>query len=127
MRVGAGPVAQIPETVCLAVGDERAVVVRVGAEIRAFRNRCAQGDADLAGADVTDGLITCSVHRRRYRVADGARIGSSEKLERLPVEIVSGEAFVLMPDADPTVRPNRLLATDRDDTWPNGIQRPTGQ
>jgi nitrite reductase/ring-hydroxylating ferredoxin subunit len=111
----------------LAIGDERAVVVRVGAEIRAYRNRCAQGDADLAGANVTDGLITCRVHRWNYRATDGVRIGSSQKLERLPVEIVSGEAFVMMPDDNATDRPDRLLAADRDDTWPNGMQRPTGQ
>lgn len=127
MRVGAGPISQIPETECVAIGDERAVVVRVGGEIRAYRNRCAQGDSNLTGAEVNDGLITCRAHQWHYRVADGARAGSSQKLERLPVEIVSGEAVVMMPDADTTDRPGRLLAADRDDTWPNGIQRPTGQ
>ena len=85
------------------------------------------GEADLVGAQVTAGLVACGAHQQHYSVADGAQIESNQKLERLPVEIVGGRAFVMMPDDDPTERPARLLATDRDDTWPNGIQRSTGR
>ena len=127
MRIGAGPAAGIPETGCVAIGDSRAVVVRVGSEVRAYRNRCSQGGADLGGAGVDDGIVTCGAHQTRFRVSDGVQIGSRRKLERLPVEVVNGEVFVMMPDADPGERPERLLAADRDATWPNGIERPTGQ
>ena len=127
MRVAAGRVAQIPDTECLAVADERAIAVRVGREIRAYRNRCSHGEADLVGAQVADGLVACGAHQQHYSVADGAQIGSNQKLERLPVEIAGGRAFVMMPDGDPTDRPERLLAGDRDDTWPNGMQRPTAR
>ena len=124
MRIAVGNVADIPFDTCVAIGDGRAIVVRVGDEIRAYRNRCSHLDAALAGAPVRDGLITCPVHQWRYRATDGARPDSSHKLEPFPVAMVNGEAFVMMPQADGSRRRDRLLATDRDDTWPNGITRP---
>lgn len=124
MRVSAGSVALIDDTSCVPVGDARAIVIRIGDEIRAFRNHCVRHGASLADAVVSDGIITCPVDDWCYRVTDGQHVDSSMKLERLPVEIVDGEAFVMMPATDPAERPRRLLADDRDDTWPNGLQRP---
>ena len=40
-----------PTIECVAVGDGRAVVVRVGDELRAFENRCLHQDSLLAGGD----------------------------------------------------------------------------
>ncbi len=121
MRVSVGRVADISDAECVAVGDGRAIVVRVHGEIRAYRNRCANGGAPLGGTPVHNGVLTCPVHQWKYRVDDGVQLGSSRKLERLPVEVTNGEAFVLLPNADAPGRPARLLATDRDDTWPNGF------
>ena len=49
MRVPVGAIASVPDTECVAVGDGRAVVVRVGGELRAFENRCAHQESPIAG------------------------------------------------------------------------------
>ncbi len=112
MRVSIGPVAGVSEATCIAVGDGRAIVVRVGGEIRAYRNRCAHQEAPLAGGWVRDGVLTCPLHFWRYRVDDGAHVGSSAKLEPFPVDIVDGEAFVLLPEETES-RPLREQLLDR--------------
>ena len=48
MRVPVGPVADVPDDECVAVGDGQAVVVRVGDELRAFENRCLHQESPLA-------------------------------------------------------------------------------
>lgn len=124
MRIAVGLVADIPLDTCVAIGDGRAIVVRVGEDLRAYRNRCAHQDAALAGAPVRDGAITCPVHQWRYRATDGSHTESSHKLEPFPVAMINGEAFVMLPEADESRPRQRLLANDRDDTWPNGLARP---
>ncbi|MEO6571344.1 MAG: Rieske (2Fe-2S) protein [Ilumatobacteraceae bacterium] len=117
-----GPVADIAEHVCVAVGDDRAVVVRVDGEIRAYRNRCLHQDAPLAGGWVRDRVLSCPLHFWRYRVDDGQLVGSARRLERFVVDVVDGHAFVLVPDADPapSLRDQllaRARAYDRDEAW----------
>ena len=124
MRVPVGPVDDVPDDRCVAVGDGRAVVVRVGGELRAFENRCLHQDSLLAGGIVRNGVLSCPLHFWRYRVADGALIGSKRSLPRFPIDVVDGEAFVLLPDAartgslreqlldtSPRLRPRRGLAS----------------
>lgn len=106
----------------MAVGGGRAVVVRVGDELRAYDNRCLHQDSPLDGAQVRDGVLSCPFHFWRYRVADGRLIGSRRALERFPVDIVDGEAFVLLPDlATPVSLRRQLLARageyDRARAW----------
>lgn len=123
MRIAVGKVADIPSDTCLPIGDGQAIVVRVGTEVRAYRNRCAHQDAPLGNVPVRDGVITCPVHQWRYRVADGSHTGSSQKLEPLPIEVFNGDLFVMIPPVDSSRGRQRLLARDRDDTWPNGLDR----
>lgn len=101
MRVPIGPAAAVSDATCVAVGDGRAIVVRVGNEIRAYENRCLHQDSRLEGAWVRDGVLSCPLHFWRYRVDDGTHIGTNGKLARFPVEVVDGEAFVLIPDPEP--------------------------
>ncbi len=112
MRIPIGPITAISDTTCVAVGDGRVVVIRVGDEIRAYRNRCVHQDAPLEGGWVHRGVLSCPLHFWRYRVDDGSHIGSSAKLERFPVDVVGGDAFVLVPDADEP-RPLREQLLDR--------------
>lgn len=98
MRVSLGPIADISESTCVAAGDERAVVFRIGDQIRAYRNRCVHQDSPLAGGWIRDGVLSCPLHFWRYRADDGRHIGTTQSLERYPVEIVDGEAFVEVPD-----------------------------
>lgn len=122
MRVGVGPVASVSDATCVAVGDGRAIVVRVGGELRAYENRCLHQDSRLEGAWVRDGVVSCPLHFWRYRVDDGTHLGGRGALTRYPVEIIDGEAFVVLPDPDPprSLR-DELLARartyDRDQAW----------
>lgn len=122
MRVPVGPVDAVPADRCVAVGDGRVVVVRVGDELRAFENRCLHQDSELDGGIVRDGVLSCPLHFWRYRADDGSLIGSTRSLPRFPVDIVDGAAFVLVPDPDPdSPLRQRLLdrarGYDRDTAW----------
>jgi 3-phenylpropionate/trans-cinnamate dioxygenase ferredoxin subunit len=122
VRVRVGPVQSVSDTECTAVPGGRAVVVRVGDELRAFENRCLHQESPIAGARVRNGVLSCPLHFWRYHVADGKLIGSRRSLERFPIEVVDGEAFVLLPDPEPDIPlRQRLLARaetyDRETAW----------
>ena len=123
MRVPVGPVADVPEDRCVAVGDGRVVVVRVGRELRAFENRCLHQNSLLADGIVRNGVLSCPLHFWRYRVDDGSLIGSKRSLPRFPIDVVDGEAFVLVADASepPGSLREQLLdrarTYDRDEAW----------
>ncbi len=122
MRVALGPVTAIPDDHCEAVGGGRAVVVRVGDSVCAYRNRCAHQDAALAGGIVRGGVLSCPLHFWRYHVDTGQLIGSRQRLDSYPVTIVDGEAFVELPDPPPpkSMREQlleRARAYDRQQAW----------
>jgi nitrite reductase/ring-hydroxylating ferredoxin subunit len=122
MRVPVGPIADVPDDRCVAVGDGRVVVVRVGDELRAFENRCLHQDSLLAEGRVRNGVLACPLHFWRYRVDDGSLIGSKRSLPRFPIDVVDGQAFVLVPEAPPSgsLREqllDRARTYDRDAAW----------
>jgi apoptosis-inducing factor 3 len=122
MRVPVGPVAGMPDDRCVAIGDGRVVVVRVNGELRAFQNRCLHQDSSLDGGTVRNGVLSCPLHFWRYRVEDGSLIGSQRSLPRYPIDVVNGEAFVLVPDPPPerSLREqllDRAHTYDRDQAW----------
>jgi 3-phenylpropionate/trans-cinnamate dioxygenase ferredoxin subunit len=104
-RVPIGPVGDVPSDRCVAVGDGLAVAMRVGDEVCAYRNECLHQDSPLAGGLVRDGVLMCPLHFWRYDARTGRVTSGRRKLERFPVEIVDGEAIVLLPDE----RPRRSL------------------
>ncbi len=97
-RIALGPVAAIPADECIAAADDRIVVVRVGDDVRAFRNRCLHQDAPLAGGWVRRGVLSCPLHFWRYDVSTGRVRGGTGCLDRFDVEIVDGDAFAFVPD-----------------------------
>lgn len=100
-RVALGAVAQIPDDAAVAVADGRAIAVRVGEEVRVYRNRCLHQDAPLAGGWVRDGILSCPLHFWRYDVRSGVQRDGSGCLERFDVEYDDGVAFALLPAEQP--------------------------
>ena len=122
MRVALGMVADISDSMCVSAGGERAIVFRIGDEVRAYRNRCVHQDSALAGGWIRDGVLSCPLHFWRYRADDGRHIGTTMVLEQYPVEIVDGKAFVEVPDPPPPTSLRQQLlerahAYDRDEAW----------
>ena len=114
MRVRVGPVDWVPTDSCVAVGDGRAVVVRVGSRVHAFRNQCIHQDSELHGGIVRDGVLSCPFHFWRYKVETGELIGAQRQLPRYAVDVVDGVAWVLIPDeAPPMPLRESLLARAR--------------
>jgi 3-phenylpropionate/trans-cinnamate dioxygenase ferredoxin subunit len=131
VRVRVGPVLSVSDSECTVIAEGRAVVVRLGDELRAFENRCLHQESPLDGARVRNGVLSCPLHFWRYHVSDGRLIGSKRALQHFPIDIVDGEAFVLLPDPEPDIPlRQRLLARaeayDRDQAWqadqPQGVR-----
>jgi nitrite reductase/ring-hydroxylating ferredoxin subunit len=122
VRVDVGPATAIPESTCVPVAGGAVVVVRLGAELRAYRNRCLHQDSPLEGGWVRDGVISCPLHFWRYRFDDGAHIGGRGGLERFPVRVEDGVVVVEVPDPAPapSLRAQlleRARSYDRDRAW----------
>jgi nitrite reductase/ring-hydroxylating ferredoxin subunit len=100
-RVRIGQVADVPSDRCVAVGDGLAIAVRVGDDVCAYRNQCLHQDSPLAGGIVRDGVLMCPLHFWRYDARSGRVTTGTVGLDRFPVEIVDGEAVVLVPDEPP--------------------------
>lgn len=101
MRVPIGPVPDVPDDRCTAVGDGRVVVVRLGDEVRAYRNRCLHQESPLAGGWVRDGVLSCPLHFWRYDVSTGRLRNGDGCLERFAVEYEGGVAHVIVPEDAP--------------------------
>jgi nitrite reductase/ring-hydroxylating ferredoxin subunit len=122
VRVPIGPVTAVPDDGCVAIAGGTAVVLRVGDEVCAYRNRCLHQDSPLAGGIVRDGVLSCPLHFWRYRADSGQLIGTRRALERFAVEVVDGQAFVDLPDPPPPMPLREQLLQrargyDRDAAW----------
>jgi nitrite reductase/ring-hydroxylating ferredoxin subunit len=112
VRLSLGFVGDISELTCTAAGDGRAIVFRVGDEVRAFQNRCIHQDSQLAGGWIRDGVLSCPLHFWRYRADDGRHIGTSKALVQYLVEVIDGQVFVEVPD-DPVPQSLRQQLLER--------------
>ncbi len=112
--------ADLPPDRAVAVADGRAVLVRVGDEVFAYRNECLHQASPLHGGLVKEGILTCPLHFWRYDATTGAKCGQlGLQLESYPVEVVSGSVRIRLPDPPParSMR-ERLLAHAED--WNRG-------
>ena len=126
VRISAGRVADIPADRCVAVGDGRAVVVRVGERVVAFRNRCLHQDSPLADGRVLTGRLICPMHFWRYHLPDGEHVGGGGRLPSYPVEVVDGEAFVDLPPPAPSRSLRQIMLAHARD-WDRGDRRAPGR
>ena len=54
------------------IGEEKILLVRDGAEVRAYAAACPHAGAPLEEGAVCDGRILCPWHKAAFRVSDGA-------------------------------------------------------
>ena len=119
-QVNAGDLEDLPTDRGVPIAGGRAVVVRVGDEVFAYRNECLHQASPLDGGLVKDGVLTCPLHFWRYDATTGAKCSEPRlRLESYPVEVASGSVRVMLPDPPParSVR-EMLLAHARD--WDRG-------
>lgn len=109
MRVALGPIDDLPGDRCVAIADDRAIVVRVADHVVAFENRCLHQASPLAGGRVENGRLTCPLHFWRYEAETGRHIGRRGTLPSYPTEIVNGEVFVEVPDPQPEMSMREML------------------
>lgn len=119
VRVDAGPLEAVPSDRCVAVGDGRAVIVKVDGAPVAFANRCLHQASELAGGRVLAGRLTCPQHFWRYDLPGGRHIGNRGCLVTFPTEVVDGHVIVELPEPEPAMSMReRLLAHARE--WDRG-------
>lgn len=124
VRVAIGRVAELPDDACIAVAGGRAIVFRIADRVCAYRNQCLHQESPLAGGIIRNGVLSCPLHFWRYHADTGQLIGTRQQLDRFPVDVVDGEAFVILP-AEPPKRSlreqllERARHYDRDDAWRN--------
>lgn len=119
-EVDAGRLADVPTDRCVAIGDGRAVVTRVGDDVVAMRNRCLHRDSPLAEGRVLDRgagapLLQCPQHFWRYELPTGEHTGGEGRLATYPVRVVDGHVVVDVPPPPPAMSlRERMLAHARD-------------
>ena len=118
--VSAGDLEELPTDRGVAIADGRAVVVRVGDEVFAYRNECLHQASPLDGGLVKDGVLTCPLHFWRYDATTGAKCGEPGLgLEPYPVEVVRGSVRVRLPDPPPARSMREMLLAHARD-WNRG-------
>jgi nitrite reductase (NADH) small subunit/3-phenylpropionate/trans-cinnamate dioxygenase ferredoxin subunit len=81
----------------VTVGDKLIALFRVGNEVFALDDVCPHMGASLSEGEVANGIVTCSWHGWRFRLADGAWADSPRvKTGCYPVRIVDEEIQVLV-------------------------------
>ena len=99
-----GRLVDLPRDRCVAAGSGAAIVALVDGEVVAFENRCLHQESPLAGGMIRDGVLTCPLHFWRYRLPEGAVVGTPDAtLKPYAVEVVDGVVWVEVPDPEPEV------------------------
>lgn len=114
-EVVTAPAGEVPEGGCLAVADGRVLLTKIDGEVRAFENRCLHRATALDGGTVRDGVLTCPAHFWRYRIVDGAHVGSGQRLASYPVDVDGVTVHVELPDEPSRSLREQLLEHAR--TW----------
>ncbi|RMF07497.1 MAG: Rieske (2Fe-2S) protein [Alphaproteobacteria bacterium] len=91
--------------VACALGDDTGgvILLRQGARVRAYRNRCPHRGTPLETfpdrfLDPDTGLLVCSTHGARFRVSDGLCVAGpckGERLEAVAVGVEGGQVRLL--------------------------------
>lgn len=87
------------------------VLIRTGAEWRAFRGRCPHQGALLGEGELDDGVLVCRNHRWRFSADSGQREGGPECLAACPVEVRDGSVLVDVAGIEPSSAPVAAIRT----------------
>ena len=81
------------------VRGERLLVVRVEGGVCVYRDRCPHQGYPLSEGTLSEGVITCRVHRHRFDAASGAGINPPHPcLSALPSRVENGRVLVDLPE-----------------------------
>lgn len=130
-RVACGSLSDLPTDRAIAVADGRAVLVRIGDEVRAFENRCLHADQPLADGVISEGVLMCPHHFWRYDAVSGELTSSGPTADQpclasFDLDVVDDELFVSLPPQQP--KPGsapgsiRDLLLDHARTWDRNTQ-----
>lgn len=99
-RISLGKVDDLPEGSGLLV-DGRVAVFRCQDVVHAIGPMCPHRGGELADGIVRDCVVTCPRHWWRFDLRTGYRLGGvGIEVPRYEVEIVDGEAFVVLPEPE---------------------------
>jgi toluene monooxygenase system ferredoxin subunit len=77
------------------VAGRAVLLVRLGADVFAYEDRCAHLGVPLSEGCLADGLLTCSAHHWQYDVRTGAGVNpASARLRALGVKLEDGDVLV---------------------------------
>lgn len=121
--VDVGPLTDLPDGGCVAVADDRVLLIRDDTRIIAFVNRCLHRDTPLHEGHVSGTTLACPLHHWRYDLRDGTLVGGDAQLPPVPVEVQGGRVLVEPPD-EPRASISALLheharTWSRDDPAPS--------
>ncbi|MEI7555077.1 NifU family protein [Candidatus Chlorohelix sp.] len=83
---------------CFEIGDSSFLLVKIGEQLGAFRNRCAHKGLSLERAviDLEDGTLTCPWHGHRYDAFTGQCLTApQEGLESVQIGIIEDYIWVM--------------------------------
>lgn len=98
------PSGDIPadDRLAASVAGWALLLVREGAAVHAYTDRCPHQAARLSPGKVRRGAIMCPLHGARFSVADGACIGGTyPALRSFAVREAGGMIEVELPEAGP--------------------------
>jgi cytochrome P450/nitrite reductase/ring-hydroxylating ferredoxin subunit len=93
----------------LSANQTDIVLLRAGAEWRAFEGRCPHQGALLGEGELDGGALVCRNHRWRFSIDSGQREGGPERLASCPVAERDGGVFVDVSGLKPSSA--RIAAT----------------
>ena len=83
----------------VSVRGERLLVVRGEAGVCVFRDRCPHQGYPLSEGTLSEGVITCRLHRHTFDAASGAGINPLQPcLSALPSRVDAGRVLVDLPE-----------------------------
>lgn len=96
--VDVGRLVDLSDGGCAAAVDDRVLLIRHGATVLGFVNRCLHRDTPLHEGHISAGTLACPLHHWRYGLDDGRLVGGTAQLAPVTVQVRDGRVLVDPPD-----------------------------